>query len=209
VTVGISVDAHRLDEYLQATRVTIDLDRITLEIDLTAGTSLAANVIGWMDTDEDGQLSAAERAVYAQQVIDSVTLALDGTPRRLALVDSQFPEIGEIEGGTGTVRLRAAASVPAIGSGRHVLTYFNSHHREASVYLANAMVPGDNRITIASQQRDSTQNQLTLEYDVSGVAWQKFVLPACAVVILAARSGILGRMRRRRQQSPVTSRIAC
>ena len=27
--------AHRLDEYLQATRVSIDLDRVGLEIDLT------------------------------------------------------------------------------------------------------------------------------------------------------------------------------
>jgi len=28
--------AHRLDEYLQATRVSIDVDRVDLEIDLTA-----------------------------------------------------------------------------------------------------------------------------------------------------------------------------
>jgi len=33
--------AHRLDEYLQATRVSIDVDRVDLEIDLTAGTAIA------------------------------------------------------------------------------------------------------------------------------------------------------------------------
>ena len=34
--------AHRLDEYLQTTRVAIDIDRVGLDIDLTPGTSMAA-----------------------------------------------------------------------------------------------------------------------------------------------------------------------
>ena len=34
--------AHRLDEYLQATRIGVSQNRIDLEIDLTAGAAIAA-----------------------------------------------------------------------------------------------------------------------------------------------------------------------
>ena len=33
-------DAHRLDEYLQATRIDVEVDRIDLDIDLTPGAAL-------------------------------------------------------------------------------------------------------------------------------------------------------------------------
>ena len=43
VILGVRLDAHRLDEYLQATRVAIERGRVTVEIDLTPGASLAAD----------------------------------------------------------------------------------------------------------------------------------------------------------------------
>jgi len=105
-------DAHRLDEYLQATRVSIDVDRVSVEIDLTAGTSVAASVFGWIDTDADGQLSGAERAAYARQVIDSVMLTADGHRVTLAVNGCDFPDRREMTEGIGTVRLRASARLP-------------------------------------------------------------------------------------------------
>ena len=156
--------AHRLDEYLQATRVSIGVDRVSVEIDLTAGTSVAASVFGWIDTDADGQLSGAERAAYARQVIDSVMLTADGHRGTLALNGCDFPDRREMAEGIGAVRLRASARIPTAASGRHVLTYLNSHRSESSVYLANALVPTDNRIAITSQRRDPSQHMLTLKY---------------------------------------------
>jgi hypothetical protein len=111
--------------------------------------------------------------------------------------------------GTGTIRLRGVANVADLPSGRHVLTYFNPHHPEASVYLANAMVPADKRITISSQHRDPSQSQLTLEYDLAYAVWPKLVLPACALVIIALRCGLPMRLRRWRRRSTLTSRTAC
>jgi hypothetical protein len=186
-------EAHRLDEYLQATRVAIDVDRVTLEIDLTAGTSVAAKVFGWIDTDGDGHLSSSERTAYAQQVIESVSLAADGRPLRLNLIDSDFPELGEMADGTGTIRLRANAKLTAAASGRHMLTYLNSHHSEASVYLANALVPADDRITIANQRRDPAQHLLTLEYEVAYGAWPPLLLLASMLAIVGFRSGAYSR----------------
>ena len=180
-------EAHRLDEYLQATRVSIELDRVTVEIDLTAGTSLAASVFGWIDTDGDGQLSGAERAAYARQVIDSVMLTADGRRVTLAVTGNDFPDRREMTEGIGAVRLRANARIPSAASGRHVLTYLNSHRSESSVYLANALVPTDNRIAITSQRRDPAQHMLTLEYDVAYGAWPQVLLLASAIGILSLR----------------------
>ena len=180
-------EAHRLDEYLQATRVSIELDRVTVEIDLTAGTSLAASVFGWIDTDGDGQLSGAERAAYARQVIDSVMLTADGRRVTLAVTGNDFPDRREMTEGIGAVRLRANARIPSTASGRHVVTYLNSHRSESSVYLANALVPTDNRIAITSQRRDPAQHMLTLEYDVAYGAWPQVLLLASAIGILSLR----------------------
>jgi hypothetical protein len=181
-------DAHRLDEYLQATRVSVEADRVVLEIDLTAGTNLATTVFGWMDADGDGRLSSTERMTYAQQVLDSLVVSADGRRLTPALIDSDFPELRDMLDGAGTVRLRAVAKV-SVASGRHVLAYLNSHHSESSVYLANALVPNDNRIRIASQRRDPGQHLLTLEYDVAYGGWPPVVLLAGAAAIVGLRAG--------------------
>ncbi len=89
--------------------------------------------------------------------------------------------------GIGTVRLRASARLPSAASGRHVLTYINSHRSESSVYLANALVPTDNRIAITNQRRDPEQHMLTLEYDVAYGAWPQVLLLASAIGILSLR----------------------
>jgi hypothetical protein len=203
-------DAHRLDEYLQATRVAIDIDRVALEIDLTPGASMATAVFGWIDTDGDGQLSSAEQTAYAQQVLDSVAVTADGRRGSLVLTDSLFPDLAEMREGTGMVRLRAAATVSSAASGRHVVTLLNSHHPESSVYLANALVPSDDRITIARQQRDPTQHRLTVDYDVAYGMWPSVLLLGGVLAIVAARSGAVyrflpGRARRAAIRASVPS----
>ena len=62
--------AHRVDEYLQATRLSVDIERVDLEIDLTAGSALASEVFGWIDTNRNGEISDAEGQEYAQQVLN-------------------------------------------------------------------------------------------------------------------------------------------
>jgi hypothetical protein len=200
-------DAHRLDEYLQATRVSIDIDRVALEIDLTAGASVAAQVFGWIDTNNDGQISTVERAAYAQEMLGSVVLSADGRRAPITLVESQFPDFQDMAAGVGTVRLRAVAKIAAATSGRHVVSYVNGHRAEASVYLANALVPSDRRIAIATQRRDPAQHTLTLEYDVAYGAWPRTLTLLSGLAIV----GLLGIARRSRPSlGPLpTSRTAC
>ncbi len=89
--------AHRVDEYLQATRLSIDIERVDLEIDLTAGVALASKVFGWIDTNRDGEISSAEGEAYARQMLRSVVLKVDGWPVPIQLVEHQLPAISRYE----------------------------------------------------------------------------------------------------------------
>ncbi len=159
--------AHRLDEYLQAARLSVDLDRIEVEMDLTAGQAMASQVFSWIDTNRDEEISKAEGEAYAQQVLSSVTLLADGKPVPLALTEAHFPELREMNQGTGVIRLRAAGRMPAAGAGRHEVSFRNNYRPESSVYLINALVPANPRIQIADQQRDHAQHSLLMSYTVA------------------------------------------
>jgi hypothetical protein len=158
--------AHRVDEYLQATRISIDIERVGLEIDLTAGMAVASEVFAWIDTNRDGEISNAEGEAYARQMLRSVVLSVDGRPVSITLVETHFPQFRDMSLGLGTIRLRAIAKIPATGAGRHQVSFLNTHRSESSVYLVNALVPANPRIQLADQRRDSAQHGLTLDYTV-------------------------------------------
>ena len=195
----VSASAHRLDEYLQASRLSIGIDRVELELDLTPGTATAATVVGWIDTNHNGRISAEEADAYAATVLNAVTLSADGQALALTLTDREFPDMADVMAGVGMIRLRAVATMTP-GAGRHVLAYSNAHRSDGSVYLANALVPADHRITIASQRRDPAQHTLTLEYDVATSAWVRAVSAAAALgtvgLIVVMRRDRAGRARR-------------
>ena len=172
--------AHRLDEYLQATRVSVGRERVSLELDLTAGATVAPQVFALIDGDRDGQISAAEGASYARRVLASLVLEVDAHPLPIVLVDSQFPEYREMSLGVGMTRLRAVARIGAQSPGGHQLFYLNDHVSGMSVYLVNALVPVDDQIQIAGPRRDTAQHTLTLDYRV-GPPLGALVLPGAFV----------------------------
>ena len=116
-----SAAPYQLDEFLQATRVALARDRVVLEIDLTPGVSVAPRVFALIDTDRDRQISAAEGRAYAQQVLEDVVLRLDDERRRLTLVRADFPSLGEMSAGLGTIHLEARSDAPVDAPGGHHL----------------------------------------------------------------------------------------
>jgi hypothetical protein len=181
--------AHRLDEYLQATRLSIDIDRVSLEIDLTPGVTVASRVSGWMDTNSDGEISATEHEAYARQMLSAVVLSVDGRSVPVTFVEGRFPDVRDMTAGVGTVRLRATSTMQPASAGGHQLTYVNDHQPEMSVYLVNALVPADPRIRITDQRRDVSQHRLTLDYVVTTrSAWARtaWLLAGLAAVGLLA-----------------------
>jgi len=193
------VGAHRLDEYLQATRVGIERERVSLEIDLTPGVSVARLVTAWIDSDGNRVISMPESLAYGRQVLDALSLTVDGRAVSLELGNVEAPSVADIETGTGTLRLRASAIVPSVRTGRHELTLINSHHPETSVYLANALVPSDTSIQVLDQRRSVDQHSFTMAYDVGMPAsWARAAWGLSALglmfVTAATRRG-LGRSR--------------
>jgi hypothetical protein len=158
------VSAHRRDEYLQAARLAVDPDRVQLELDLTAGIAVAEIVLSEIDLDASRSISAAEARAYSQRVLSAIALDIDGVPLRVELVDADFPEIDTVLNGEGIARIRAAAAMPRLSEGVHHLRYRNSYRPDIGVYLANALVPSNDRVTVTAQRRDVDQRDLTIDY---------------------------------------------
>jgi hypothetical protein len=158
--------AHRLDEYLQATRIAIDDDRIVLEIDLTPGASIASRVFVLIDADRDGRIDDAEADMYAHRVLEAISLTIDGRRLSVRPTNREVPTFDDMALGTGSIRLRAVANA-SFGSGTHRLAYRNSHAPDASAYLVNALVPTDSRVQLGAPRRDALQRELTLDFAVA------------------------------------------
>ena len=161
-----AASAHRLDEYLQATRVSVATNRIDVSIDLTPGVAVADQVLEVVDQDRDGHVSHAERDAYAQHVLKDIRVRLDDSVLALSLVDASFPALHEVKRGLGVIRIKATAPVGPLPAGRHALSLTNAHLPAISVYLVNALVPKNRAITIARQARDELQKGYRLEFGV-------------------------------------------
>lgn len=173
--------AHRLDEYLQASRVSLERDGILLEVDLTPGANIASGIIPLLDRDGDGVVSPTEARAYGQAVLMDLVLEFDGRPAEAMLSRVEVSSLGEIRDGLGTIRLRAAASTGVVLAGTHRLYFRNDHHPGASVYMVNALVPDAAGINVVTQTRDPRQRAVTIEYTV-GHQWPARLLSVVAAV---------------------------
>lgn len=159
--------AHRLDEYLQATRVSVTRNRIDLTIDLTPGVAVADQVLAVIDQDRDGQVSGDECTAYAQRFLKDIRVGLDEKVLIPSLVDASFSALHEIKEGLGVIRIRATAPVAQLSVGNHAFSLTNAHLPAISVYLVNALVPKNRSIRITKQARDDLQKDYRLEFSVS------------------------------------------
>ena len=161
----VTIAGHRLDEYLQATRLSLSPDRVVLKIDLTPGVDVAPLIFARINTNHDGRISEAEGIAYANHFLKEVILELDGLPRRLDLVSCQFPSFQEMSSGLGAIRIEARAAW-AGSPGRHSLFYQNNHRPDLGAYLVNALVPASRAVEITKQQRDPLQRGIRLDFNI-------------------------------------------
>jgi nickel/cobalt transporter (NicO) family protein len=161
-----TASAHRLDEYLQATRIAVAPGRVALELDLTPGVSLASEIVKSIDRDRNGELTRDEAYSYGHAVLAEIVLTLDGRALSLSLTNIRVPAIAAMEQGLGSIRIDAEAAVTYRSAGRHGLFYRNDHRPAASVYLVNALMPATRAVSIASQRRDVRQREFHLDYAV-------------------------------------------
>ena len=168
-----SISAHRLDEYLQATRISLERDGVTLEVDLTPGASVAERILTLIDTDGDARVSPREAEAYARAVLGDAILELDGRAVPLVLTRVEVPTPDEVRQGMGTIQLRARADAELGWFGRTEVRFRNNHETNMSVYLVNALMPDDAGIQVVSQSRDAQQRDARIDYSVTP-SWPKY-----------------------------------
>ena len=165
LAVPVAAYAHRLDEYLQATRFALATDHILVKIDLTPGVDVAQAIFALINTDHDGSISAMEGKAYAKRLLDDCVFEVDGQPRRLEIISTFFPSFEEMQEGTGTIRIQART--PWRGTaGHHLLFFRNNHKTDLGAYLVNALVPTSRAIEITNQRRDFVQREIRLDFNV-------------------------------------------
>jgi predicted O-methyltransferase YrrM len=187
------VSAHRSDEYLQAARVDLVRDAVLIELDLTPGIAVAEPIIAMIDRDGDGAFSREEQHRYAGQVASALELNVDDRPLTLRVLSSTFAGLRELRRGEGTIELQLRAAHDGLSIGNHRVVFRNAHLGDRSVYLANALIPADGRVSVSRQQRDAIQRELTIDYAVGigpaavKAGWMFVGLMLAAVLSVRAR----------------------
>lgn len=155
--------AHRLDEYLQATILSVGKDRIEVFMRLVPGVAVSSEVLASIDTNADGVISDTERHAYAERVLRDLSLSVDGHILRPQLLSVDFPTVEEMREGLGEIKIEFAADLTPGGSHRKIV-FENHHQRPISAYLVNCLVPRDQDIQIVAQSRNYNQSFYALDY---------------------------------------------
>jgi hypothetical protein len=155
--------AHRLDEFLQATLLSVEPGKLEVSMRLVPGVAVSSAVVASMDIDGDGTLSEAEQQAYAQRVLKDISVEVDKQPLTLRLVFASFPTLEEMRQGMGEIQLNLAADLPR-GSADRRLIFENHHQGDIAVYLVNSLVPRAKNIRITAQSRNENQSFYQLDY---------------------------------------------
>jgi len=167
LTLPATVFAHQLDEYLQATLVTIDPDRVRLQINLTPGAAIAEKVLGVIDRNHDGMISTNEAAAYCELLKHDLIVKLDQHDLKLKCTASYFPGVDELKTGWGFIQVEFSAAPGPLAPGAHSLTIENRHSPKLSAYLVNAAQPVSASIQITKQTRNENQSTGEIQFAVS------------------------------------------
>jgi hypothetical protein len=191
--VPAGVQAHALDEYVQAARLSLSRSHVGLEMNLTPGVEVAASIVALIDRDRDGTISPNEAANYAIHVLRQSVVELNGHTVLMTLARVEVPPLDEMRDGVGTIRVSASGVHGARLSGEARLTFRNDHAPERSVYLVNALVPDDHTISVAAQRRDWSQRSAQIVYTVQPgldvqIGWLLLAIGGTTGLVLARRS---------------------
>jgi len=160
-----AAQAHALDIYLQATYITVAPAEIVVELDLTPGVLVAPEVLSQLDADGDKQITEAEGLAYANTVLSNVVLQVDGQPLALTVTNVDMPGYLTIQAGYGTIRVFTTAPMASGISGTHQIAYANNTPVGAA-YQVNAFVNREAAVDLGTQNRDSIQQTMTVDFAV-------------------------------------------
>jgi len=196
--------AHRLDEYLQGTLISIEKSRVQAEITLTPGVAVFPMLLKTIDVDRDGTISEGEKLAYAARVLRDLSLSIDGRSLTPRLLSTRFPAIDAMKEGRGEIRIEFDSDLPGGGPGRKLVLQ-NHHQSGIAAYQVNCLVPRDPDIKVVAQKRNYTQSFYELDYQQAGALSPQplFIWPLglrgaviAVAILLIARLGLLSRQLR-------------
>ena len=156
--------AHRIDEYLQATILSLEANRVTASMRLIPGVLVAPSVIATIDTNHDGVFSKDEKNAYAERVLQDLSITIDGKSLETQLDASTFPDASQLRNGLGEISIQYHVDLPAPNDASRRLILTNHHLNAGSVYLVNVEVPQAPGLSIVGQKRNSQQSLYELDY---------------------------------------------
>ena len=169
IFVAPRADAHRLDEYLLATTVSIEQDEVVLDLKLTPGMLVAGSLLRTLDADGNGIIRPAAQLAYARSVERGLQLTIDGAAAPLRLTGYAYPPAPSLRDGVGIIALELRAALSQ-APGRHRLVFANRHGGSNAVYLVNTRQPSDLAIRVLGQRRSQDQSIYTLDVSVGDAA---------------------------------------
>jgi hypothetical protein len=190
---GASASAHRLDEYLQATMISVEKDRVQAALRLTPGVAVSSFVLRGIDTNDDGVISPAERRAYAERVLRDVSFSMNGHNLGTRLISVEFPDTEDLRNGLGEIHIEFSVDLPRGGPNRRLI-FANHHQSRIAAYLVNSLVPRDRDIRIVAQNRNEQQSFYQLDYVQAGDSSNGLLV--IAALLLLARLAVLWRRRR-------------
>lgn len=161
----LSVFAHRLNEYLEATTISLSRSKVSLELRLTPGVSVAAEVLNKIDLNNDSQFSIEEQHVYLNALGRDLKLVLDGHTLPFYVTFSSFPTVESIAKGTGDIIVDFEVQVSE-SRASHQLQITNMHYKAIAVYLVNCLIPADAGIAVTNQTRNANQSFYQLAFTI-------------------------------------------
>ena len=159
-----AVFAHQLDEYLQATLLSVEPSETRLQINLTPGVAVVEQVLALIDHDHDGVISTNEAAAYARSLKGDLAVRLDQREIHLDLAAFYCPAPAELRTGWGIIQMEFSATLGPLAPGSHRISFKNRHLRNISVYLCNAAQPKSRLVKITRQQRNKNQSDSEIDF---------------------------------------------
>jgi hypothetical protein len=190
--------AHRLDEYLQATIISLEKNKLHAQLTLTPGVSVFPAVLAAIDLNGDGVVSEMEQRAYVGRVLGDLSLTIDGRPLSPQLRSMQFPAVEEMKDGRGEIQIEFEVGLPPGGPNRRIILK-NEHQSAMAAYQVNCLVAGDPDIRIVGQNRNYSQSIYQLDYvqagasseRISTVLWPGVSWIVALALLLAARFALL------------------
>ena len=178
---------HQLDEYLQATLVTIEPGEIRLHMNLTPGVEVAEQVLSEIDRDGDGEITAAEAAAYSGTLKDDLAVRLDGRLLEVTPGKWSFPAIEDLRTGWGIMQVEYTVASSGLSGGPHTLSVQNRHQHRISAYLINAALPATTAVQVTAQRRNYNQSSGEIDFTY----WAPQVAPRAPMAIAGAVAALL------------------